>query len=131
MRYMKLLSVRETFLLLFIRMVLVNRSILSNHVLWSIRRHDLLLSFCLGGSGCENVLSEIVLLDKIFKVLTEGPSLGSLVPLAVIKGAVVFRSGTSRVVLFCCWTLHPGLTLDGFEDVLIESFSRVKLSSTR
>ena len=34
MRYMELLSVRETILLLFIGLMLVNRSVLSDHALW-------------------------------------------------------------------------------------------------
>jgi len=71
-----------------------------------------------GGSGCEYVLSDITLLDKIFKILSERPTLRSLVSFAVMKGAVVFRSGASKVVLLCFWTLIPGLTLDGFKDVL-------------
>ena len=73
--------------------------------------------FCLeGGFGCEDVLSEIALLDKIFEVLMEGPTLRSLVSLAVIEEVIVLHSGTSRVVLPCFWALH--LTLDGLEDVL-------------
>jgi len=101
MRYREFLFVRETSLLLFTGLVLVNHSVLGVHVLWSIRRRGLLLSFYLErGSGCEDVLSEIVLLDNIFKV-TEGSTLRSHVSLVVIEGAVVLRSGTSRVVLFC------------------------------
>ena len=49
--------------------------------------------FCLrGSSGCKDVFPKISLLDKIFEMLVEGPTLGSLVSLAVIEVAVVFRS---------------------------------------
>ena len=99
--------------------MLFNCPALSDHVLRLIRRRDLLLSLCLGGgSGCKDVFSEITLLDKIFKILTEGPTLRSSVPLAVVEGTIVSRSGTSMVVYFCLRMLHTGLTLDGFEEVL-------------
>ena len=66
-----------------------------------LRDGDLLLSFCLkGGSGCEDILSEIALLDKIFKVLTERPALRSLVSFSVMEGTIVLRSRASRVVCF-------------------------------
>ena len=82
-----------------------------------------MLSFFLGGgSVCEDVLSEIALLDKIFKVFTEGPTLRSLVSFAVMEGAIVFRSGTSRVTRFCFQTHHPGLIFDGFENILNQEF---------
>jgi len=67
MKYKELLSVRGTSL---VGLVLVNRSVLSDHLLWSIRRRGPLLSLCLGGgSECENVLSEMALLDKISRYL--------------------------------------------------------------
>ena len=59
MRYRELLSIGGTSLLLFVGLVLVNRSVLCDHVLWSFRRQGLMLPFCLGGSSCEDVLSEI------------------------------------------------------------------------
>jgi len=72
MRYMELLSIRETSLLLLVRLVLLNPSVSSDRVLRLTRRHDLLLSFYLGGdSGYEDILSEITLLDKVFRVLME------------------------------------------------------------
>ena len=71
-----------------------------------------------------NVLSEITLLDKIFKVFIEGLTLGCLVSLVVMKGAVVLRSGTSRVVLLCFRMLQPGLTLDVFKDILDRELQR-------
>ena len=66
MRYKELLSVRGTFLLLLVGLVLVIHSILSDRILWLTRKRDLLLSFCLGDSRCANVLSKMALLDKIF-----------------------------------------------------------------
>jgi len=38
-----------------------------------------------GGSGCEYVLSDITLLDKIFKILAERPILRSPISFAVMK----------------------------------------------
>ena len=87
MKYMGLLSVRETLLFLLLRLDLVNCPVVSDHVLWLIWRWDLLLSLCPGGgSGCKDVLSEITLLDKIFKILTEGLTLRCSVSLAVVEG---------------------------------------------
>ena len=62
--------------------------------------------------------SRRALLNEIFEVLTEGPTLRSLVSLAAMKGAVVFRSGIGMAVWLRFRTLHPGFTLDGFEDIL-------------
>ena len=81
--------------------------------------------FCLeGGSRCEDVLSDITLLDKIFKVLREGPTLGSLVSLPVMERVVVLLSEMSGVMLLCFRMLHLGLTLDGFKDVLDRELQR-------
>ena len=119
MIYIKLLSDIGTFLLLFVGLVLVNNSVLSDYVLRSTWRRDLMLYFCLGGdSQCEDLLSEIILLDKIFKVLTEEPTLRNLVSFVLMEGAVDLRSGTSMVMWFFFWMLNSGLTFDGFEDVL-------------
>jgi len=64
----------------------VDRLVLRDHVLRLIRRRDLSLSFCLeGGSGCEDVLLEIALLDEIFKVLSERPVIRSSVSLVVVE----------------------------------------------
>ena len=99
MRYMKLLSIRETFLPLLVELVLVNHFVLSECVLLLTQRRSLLLSFCLRrGSECEDVLSEITLLDKIFNILREGPSLRSFVSSAAMEGAVVLYSRMSLVV---------------------------------
>ena len=99
--------------------MLVNRSVVSNHVLRSTRRQGLLLSFCFKeGCGCENVLSKIALLVKIFKVLAEESALRSPVSFFVMKGAIFLCSGTSRIVWFCFQMLYLGLIFDDFEDVL-------------
>jgi len=64
-----------------------------------IQRQDHALSFYFrGGSGYENILLDISLLDKIFKVLMEGPALRGPVSLVVMERAVVLRSRMSRVV---------------------------------
>ena len=117
------LSVGRTSMFLFIRLVLLNRSVMSDHVLRSSQKRGLLLSFYLGGSsGCKDVFPKISLLNKIFEILLERPALRSLVSLAVMDGVVVFGSGTSRIVWLRFWTLHPGLTLDGFEHILDRKF---------
>jgi len=86
-------------------------------VLRLIRRRGILLPFCLGGgSGCEDVLSEIALLDKIFKVLTERPTLRSSMSFVGMNSSLSLRY--ERVVCFCVLTPHPGLTLNGLEYVL-------------
>ena len=104
---------RGTSLLLFIGLVLINYSVLSDHVLWSIRRQVLLPSFYLGGvSECEDVLLELALLDKIFKALMERPALKSLMSLAIMEGAIFFHSGTNRVVLLRHLLLHVGEHLE-------------------
>ena len=75
--------------------------------------------FCLGrGSGCKDVFLKISLLDKIFEKLAEGPTLGSPVSLAIVKRVVVLLSGIGRVMLIRFQMLHPGFTIDSFEDVL-------------
>ena len=107
--------------------MLDNCHVLSDHVLRPIGRWDLLLSFCLrGGSGCEDVLSEIALLDKIFKILAKGSTLRSSMSLAIMKRTIFSHSGMSRVICFCLWMLHPGLSLGGFEDVLDWKLQRGK-----
>jgi len=88
-------------------------------VLWLTRRRDLRLSVCLRESSeCKNVLSEITLLDKIFKVPVERLALRSSMFLVIMEGTIVSRFGASRVAHVCLRTLHPGLTCDGFEDSL-------------
>jgi len=57
-------------------------------------------ALCLGrGSGCKNIFSKISLLDKTFEILVEGPTLGSSMSLATMKGIVVLHSGTGRIML--------------------------------
>ena len=58
------------------------------------------------------------MLDKTFEILAEEPILESPVSLAIMKRAIVLYSGMGRIVWLRFRTLHPGLTLDGFEDVL-------------
>ena len=73
---------------------------------------------------CKDVLSEIALLDKIFKILAERLALRSSVSLVVVDAIIVSRFGPSRVTHVCLRTLHPGLTFDGFEDVLDRELQR-------
>ena len=89
------------------------------------QRRDLQQSFRLrGGFRCKDVFSEIALLDNIFKVLTERRSLRSSASLVVVVGIVVSRFEESRVAGVCLWTFQPGLTFDGFEDVLNRELQR-------
>ena len=89
------------------------------------RRRDLRLSVCLRESSeCKNVLSEITLLDKIFKVPVERLALRSSMFLVIMEGTIVSRFGASRVAHVCLRTLHPGLTFDDFEDILDRELQR-------
>jgi len=69
----------------------------------------LVLSFCFrGGSGCEDILLEIALLDMIFNVLTERPTLSSLMSPLVMKRAVFLLFGTRRIM----WVLDASPRVD-------------------
>jgi len=121
----EILSIRGTFLRIIVGLVLVNCSVLGDHVLWPIWRWGLLLSFYLrGGFGCEKVLLEVAPLNKIFEVHVKRPVLRGSVSLVVMEGVVVFCFGTSKIVWLCFQKLHPGLNLDGFEDVLDRALQR-------
>ena len=61
------------------------------------------------------------LLVNVFEKLAEGPTLKNLVSLAIMEKAIVL-SGMGRIMLFQFQILHPGLNLDGFEDVLDREF---------
>jgi len=75
------------------------------------------LSFCLRcSSWCKDVFSKISSVDKIFKILVEGPTLR--MSLAIMKRAVILHSGMGRIALLWLRMLHPRLTLDGFIHVL-------------
>ena len=57
------------------------------------------LVFCLErSSGSDDVFPKISLVDKIFEILAEGPALGSLASLVVMKGAIAFHSKMSKIV---------------------------------
>ena len=62
-------------------------------------------------------------MNKIFKILVEGPTLGSLVSFAIME-RVVLRSGTGRTMLLRFQMLHPGLTLESFEEILDRELQR-------
>jgi len=95
--------------------------------MWLTRRRDLLLFFCLrGGSEYRDIFSEIALLDKIFKVLAERPTLRSSVSFVVVERTIVSHFGANSIIRVCLWTLHPGLTFDGFEDVLDQEPQQVE-----
>ena len=76
------------------------------------------------GSWRKDVLLEITLMDKIFKLLTERPTMRSSISLVVMEGTVVSCFMASRVIHVCIQTLHPGLIFDGFEDVLDQELQR-------
>ena len=68
--------------------------------------------------------SQDSLVDKIFVVLMERPTLSGMMSLAVMIEAVAFHSRASRVVWPCFQTLHSELTFDGFEDILDRELQR-------
>jgi len=67
--------------------------ILSDQVLWLVRRWRIELSGSGDCFGSEDVLFEETLLDKLFQVLPEGPAMDSLLSLAVIIEAIFFCFG--------------------------------------
>ena len=83
---------------------------LGDQVLWLGR-----WKACLSGSGgcfeCENVLFEKILLDKLFQVFPEGPTVDDLVSLGVMVGSIFSCSenvGSYRICLECLthgWSL--------------------------
>ena len=115
---------------LFMGSVLVDRSVLSDHALRLIQKRGFLLSFNLGGSSrYKDIFLNISLL--VLEIFTEGPTLESPMPLAVMKGEIVFSSKKSRIVLFQLWTLHSEVILDASKMSWIGSFSGLKLLSTQ
>jgi len=70
------------------------------------------------GSEGEDVLLKEALVNSIFKVLMEGLTFGSMAPLAIIEGAIFFRSMKGGIIWYRLWVLDPGLILDSSEDVL-------------
>ena len=115
----EVLSTRETSLLLFVALNLVNFSVMSEYVLQSSRRGSVLSSFYLErSSGLKDILPKLPLLDKVFEIHVGGSVLGSPMSLGIMKKAVILRSRMGRIVLLWIQTLHSRLILDGFEDSL-------------
>ena len=119
------LSVRGTFLFLFVELDLVNHSVMSDHVLQSSQRGSFMSSFCLGPSfECKDVFSKVPLLDKIFKIHADGPPM----PLAIMKISVILHSGMGMIVWSRRFTQDWPLV--ALKTSWIGSFGGVKLSST-
>ena len=116
----------------FVGLDVVNHSIMSDQVLQPSQRGSFLSSFCLGrSSGCKDLFSKIPLLYEVFDIHAEGSTLGSPVPLTAMKREVILLFRMGKIMLLWLQMFHLRLTLDGFEDVLIGSFSGVKLLSTQ
>jgi len=95
----------------------INHLVLSDQVLWLGRRGAL---SCLNPKGCfgsEDVLFEEILLDELFQVLSEGPTMNGLVSLVVIVGAIFFYSRKRRIVPDWSRALNTQLVLKGVEDL--------------
>ena len=75
----------------------LNFFVLDDQVLWLNRRRGIELSGSEGYFGSENVLFEEILLDELFQVLLEDPTVDGLVPLVVTIGAIFFCSGSGIV----------------------------------
>jgi len=64
----------------------IDRPVLSDRVLLSRRRGVRLSRNCLGG---KDVFLEKALLDELFQISSEGPTMDSLVTLAIVERAVL------------------------------------------
>jgi len=70
----------------------INRFVLGDQVLWLDRRWSIGLSGSKGYFGSEDVHFEETLLDELFHVLPEGPTMHGLMSLAIIVEAIFFCS---------------------------------------
>jgi len=105
---------------------LLNLFVLGDYVLWLGRRRGASLS-CTGGRlESKNVLFEEVLADKFSQVPREAFAVGRLVSLAVMIKTIIFNSRKCRTILDRLWAPYPWLVLDGTEDSLMVSLSRMK-----
>ena len=66
----------------------------------------------------EDELSEISLMNKIFKMLHKGITLNSVVPPAIMVGTILICSRMGWIMLGCLRGLHLGLFLDGAKDLV-------------
>ena len=98
--------------------MLVNRFVLSDPCVTDESEMKFFAVFLSGTLLRVYVLSKIFLLDKIFEIFEDGPTLGSSVSFAIMERTVVLRSGMGIIMLLRFQTLHSGLTLDSFVDVL-------------
>jgi len=68
--------------------------------------------------GCEDVFFLEALLNELFQVLLEGPTVDSLVPFGFMVGAILLRIGTRGIVLDWFCTSDLWLVLDVVEDLV-------------
>ena len=90
---------------------------MGDQALWLDRRWSIELSGFEGCFGIEDVLFEEILLDELFQVLSEGPTMNGLVSLVVIVGAIFFYSRKRRIVPDWSRALNTQLVLKGVEDL--------------
>ena len=69
-------------------------------------------------SMSEDELSEISLMNKIFKMLHKGITLNSVVPPAIMVGTILICSRMGWIMLGWLRGLHLGLLLDGAKDLV-------------
>jgi len=72
--------------------------------------------------GSENILLEEALLDKLFQVSSEVPTVNSLVPFTVIVQAVLLRPGQWQIGLDRLWASDPWLIFESVEDFIDQEF---------
>ena len=65
----------------------------------------------------ENVFFEEALLNELFQVLSDGPTVDDLVPFGFIVGAVFLRPEKSGIMLDWSWT-SDWLVLDGVKGLI-------------
>ena len=88
--------------------------ILSDQVL-SLNRWSTLLSELEGCFGSKDVLFEKVMLDMLFQVLSEGPTVDDLVSLTIMAGAIYFCSRKREIIQDWSRTPNPQLVVVGVE----------------
>jgi len=81
-----------------------------------LRRLSILLSENCFGS--EDILFEEVLLDELFQIPSEGPTMVDLVPFAVMVATVFFRPEKQGIVLNWSRASYPWLVFDGIENLV-------------
>ena len=74
--------------------------------------------------GSKDVLFEEALLDELFQIPSEGPTIDDLVPFTFVVGAVFLRPGKRRIVLDRLRAFDPRWILEGVEQFVDRELQR-------